>query len=126
MIRAIIAEDDEANLELLAELLEIYGLEILDKVTNGQKAVKAFELHRPDVIFLDVMMPEFDGLYALEHIRKISPFANVIMITADVSDETQNLFDKLQPSAIIHKPYDISTIIHILEQKLELKIKSKE
>ncbi len=126
MIRTIIAEDDEANLELLAELLEIYGVEVLDKVTNGQKAVTAFELQRLDVTFLDVMMPEFDGLYALERIRKISPFANVIMITADVSDETQNLFDKLQPSAVIHKPYDISTIIHTLEQKLELKLKSKE
>ena len=123
-ISAIIAEDDLANLELFAELLELNGLQILEKVTNGKDAVTAFESHRPDVVFLDVMMPDYDGLYALEEIRKIDSNSKIIMVTADTSEETESVFEKFVPSSIIHKPYNVNTILHVLETKLDLKIKN--
>ena len=103
---AIVADDDQSNLELFSELLEINDIKIIDKVTNGKEAIIAFQKLKPDVVFLDIMMPEFDGLYALEEIRKIDPTSIVIMITADTSDETSDRLDKLQPTAIVHKPYD--------------------
>lgn len=121
-ITAIIAEDDLTNLELFAELLELKGIKILKKVSNGKEAVDAFESHRPDVVFLDVMMPDYDGIYALEEIRKIDPNSKIIMVTADTSEETESIFEKLVPSAIIHKPYDLYSIIHTLENKLDLKV----
>lgn len=123
-ITAIVAEDDEANLELFSEILELNEINVLAKVINGKEAVDSFESKKPDVVFLDIMMPDFDGLYALESIRKIDSFAKVIIVTADTSSETEEILKKLQPSAIIHKPYDIPTIIHTLEDKLDLKIQS--
>lgn len=125
-ITAIIAEDDPINLKLFAELLEINGISVVGKVTNGKKAVTSFEELNPDVVFLDVMMPEFDGIYALEQIRKKNPSSKVVMVTADTSEETEELLEKLKPSAVIHKPYEIITILHILENKLELKISSSD
>ena len=125
-ITAIIAEDDPINLKLFAELLEINGISVVGKVTNGKEAVTSFEESNPDVVFLDVMMPEFDGIYALEQIRKKNPSSKVVMVTADTSEETEELLEKLKPSAVIHKPYEIITILHILENKLELKISSSD
>lgn len=125
-ITAIIAEDDPINLKLFAELLEINGISVVGKVTNGKEAVASFEELNPDVVFLDVMMPEFDGIYALEQIRKKNPSSKVVMVTADTSEETEELLEKLKPSAVIHKPYEIITILHILENKLELKISSSD
>lgn len=125
-ITAIIAEDDPINLKLFAELLEINGISVVGKVTNGKEAVTSFEELNPDVVFLDVMMPEFDGIYALEQIRKKNPSSKVVMVTADTSEETEELLEKLKPSAVIHKPYEIITILHILENKLELKISSSD
>ena len=77
MTTAIVADDDQSNLELFSELLEINDIKIIDKVTNGKEAVMAFQKLKPDVVFLDIMMPEFDGLYALEEIRKIDPSLRV-------------------------------------------------
>ena len=124
-VKVILADDEEVNLELFGELLEIIGVKVLDKVTDGKAAVASFESLKPDVVFLDIMMPEYDGLYALENIRKIDSSANVIMITADTSEETEKMLEKLQPSAVVHKPYDMITIIHILEEKLHLKVSTK-
>lgn len=118
---AIIAEDDEVNLKLFSELLELNGIIVLDEITNGKDAVTSFESHNPDIVFLDVMMPDFDGLYALEEIRKVDPYAKIIMVTADTSEETEHLLVKLNPTAVIHKPYDIITLLHILEQEAEFK-----
>ena len=123
---AIVADDDQSNLELFSELLEINDIKIVGKVTNGKEAVIAFQKLKPDVVFLDVMMPEFDGLYALEEIRKIDPSSIVIMITADTSDETSSRLDKLQPTAIVHKPYEMNSVLHFLKLQLELKELSKE
>ena len=125
-ITAIVAEDDEINLRLFSELLELNGIIVLDKIKNGKNAVISFESYNPDVVFLDVMMPEFDGIYALEHIRKKDSSAKVIMVTADTSEETEQLLEKLKPSAVVHKPYDIATILHVLENNLQLEISSKE
>ncbi|KAF6246979.1 response regulator [Nitrosopumilus sp. b3] len=125
-ISCIIAEDDPINLKLFSELLEINGISVLDKVTNGKEAVASFEAFNPDVVFLDVMMPEVDGVYALEQIRKINPSSKVVMVTADTSEETEQLMEKLKPSAVIHKPYEIITLLHILENELELKISSSD
>ena len=126
MTTAIVADDDQSNLQLFSELLEINEIEIISKVTNGKEAVIAFQKLKPDVVFLDIMMPEFDGLYALEEIRKIDPSSIVIMITADTSDETSDRLDKLQPTAIVHKPYEMNSVIHFLKLQLELKELSKE
>jgi CheY-like chemotaxis protein len=126
MTTAIVADDDQPNLELLSELLEINDIKIIDKVQNGKEAVISFQKLKPDVVFLDIMMPEFDGLYALEEIRKIDPSSIVIMITADTSDETSDRLDKLQPTAIVHKPYEMNSVIHFLKLQLELKEISKE
>ena len=123
-ITAIVAEDDEANLELFSEILELNNVTILSKVVNGKEAVESFESQRPDIVFLDIMMPDFDGLYALENIRKIDPSAKVIMVTADTSSESEDILKKLQPNAVIHKPYEVATITHTIEDNLDLKIKS--
>ena len=126
MTTAIVADDDQPNLELLSELLEINNIQIIDKVQNGKEAVISFQKLKPDVVFLDIMMPEFDGLYALEEIRKIDPSSIVIMITADTSDETSDRLDNLQPTAIVHKPYEMNSVLHFLKLQLELKELSKE
>ncbi len=124
-ITAIVADDDEANLELFSELLEINGVNVLNKAKNGKEALVAFQSSKPNVVFLDVMMPEFDGLYALEEIRKIDPLALVMMITADTSNETNERLTQLQPTAVIHKPYEMNTVIHFLNQQLELQKSQK-
>ncbi|WP_299292964.1 PleD family two-component system response regulator [Nitrosopumilus sp.] len=115
MVTAIVVDDDSANLKTLSELLELNGLEILGTCVNGKEAVSMYEDKKPDFIFLDVMMPEFDGLFALEQIRKIDQTTKIIMVTADTTGETESILRKLNVTDVIHKPYDITSILHAIE-----------
>ena len=123
-ITAIVAEDDEANLELFSEILELNNVTILSKVVNGKEFADSFESKKPDIVFLDIMMPDFDGLYVPENIRKIDPSAKVVMVIKLILHLKVKPSKKLQPNAVIHKPYEVSTMFHIIEDKLDLKIQS--
>ena len=65
-------DDNEDIVYSMTELLEIYGIDVVGKGYNGLEAVELFEKFSPDVVLLDLMMPQYDGLYALRKIREIS------------------------------------------------------
>ncbi|PJC49860.1 MAG: response regulator [Nitrosopumilales archaeon CG_4_9_14_0_2_um_filter_34_16] len=114
MIRAIVVDDDKNIVDCFSEFLELRGIHILGKGHDGKEAVDLYVKLRPDVIFLDVLMDRFDGLYALEKIKNIDPDANVIMVTADLTENTHTQMTALKASAIIFKPYEIDAIMKAL------------
>ena len=111
----IVIEDDVDTAELLCEFLEIKGIKVLGKGYDGKVAVELYSKLRPDIVFIDVMMPKFDGFYALEQIRKLDPNAKVIMVTADLTADTSRLLDELKATAVIYKPYEFNHMMTIIE-----------
>lgn len=109
---AIVVDDDKDTVDFFSEYLEIKGIDIIGKGCDGREAVELYVKLRPDVIFLDVMMDKFDGLYALEEIKKIDPDANVIMVTADLREDTYKKINELGASAIIFKPFEMDAVMH--------------
>ena len=101
-------------MNVFSEFLEINGVNVIGQGYDGKEAVDLYVKVRPDVVFLDVMMDKFDGLYALEEIRKIDPDANVIMVTADLSADTYAKMTSLKASAIVFKPFEIDAIMKAL------------
>lgn len=81
MARILIVDDAMFMRSRLRGLLESAGYEVLE-AQNGREAVTAFTEESPDVILMDVTMPEMDGLEALKEIRAQSPEARVIMCSA--------------------------------------------
>jgi DNA-binding response OmpR family regulator len=112
---AIIVDDEPRITQLYSELLELQNLEILGIGQNGNDAVRLFNEHSPDLVFLDVHMPDLNGVDALKQIKKISPTANVIMITADLSEDLEKLLVNNNATAIIFKPFKIQKVMQILE-----------
>ena len=109
--RAIVIDDDKDTLVVFSELLKIKNFEVLETGINGKEAVELFKKHSPQVVFLDYFMPEYDGAYALEQIRKIDPNAVVIVVTGNTEIENNQDFMKLNPNAIIQKPFSIDQLI---------------
>lgn len=68
-IRVLIAEDDTSLMEIMSIQLGKKGFEILS-ATNGRKAIEMTEAEHPDVILLDLLMPENDGFEVLEHLKE--------------------------------------------------------
>jgi CheY-like chemotaxis protein len=116
MLTTIVIDDDIDTVEVFCEYLELKNALVLGKGYNGKDAVELYKKHLPDVVFLDLMMPQYDGIYALENIRKINPLARVIVITADMRRETEEELDKLEPTAVFIKPFNIDKIMQTLSK----------
>lgn len=101
-------------MNVFSEFLEINGVDVIGKGYDGKEAVDLYVKLKPDVVFLDVMMDKFDGLYGLEEIKKIDADANVVMITADLSQDTYVKMTSLKASSIIFKPFEIDAIMNAL------------
>lgn len=121
-ITAIVIDDDKDTVSVLCDFLQIKGIKVIGRGYNGLDAVEIYKKLRPDAVFLDVMMETYDGLYGLEKIREIQPDANVIMVTADMTNDTHDKLVALDASAIIYKPYDINEIMHILNKLSTLRV----
>lgn len=116
MVKAIVVDDDKDTVDVFCDYLAIKNVEVVGKGYNGQDALELFQIYRPDVVFLDLMMPQYDGFYALEKIRKIDPNAKVVVITADLREDTEARLNELKPTEIFIKPYDIKRITQMLER----------
>ncbi|RQW05366.1 MAG: DNA-binding response regulator, partial [Calditrichaeota bacterium] len=81
-MRLLIADDSEILRSRLIEMLNhIPGIEIVGEVENGVDAVVFADRLKPDVIILDIRMPNADGILALESIRRSNSISKIIILT---------------------------------------------
>lgn len=116
MIRAVVIDDDKETLNLFSELLQSNDIEVIGKGYNGQDAVFLYQKLKPDIVFLDAIMPVYDGVYGLKTIREMNPDAVVVITTDKMTLSTQIALNKLKPSAIIREPIDVDEIIKTTNQ----------
>ena len=121
-LTAIVVDDDKVTTQLFADLLKMMDIEVLASGFNGKDAVRLYKKYRPDIVFTDIMMPECDGFYALEEIRKLDPYAKVVAVTADFTNESATRLKELNISAVVYKPFDIQDIKRVLYEKYQIKI----
>ncbi len=80
-IKIVVADDHEVVRSGLANLLKGSGIEIVGEASDGDEAVEKTMKHHPDVVLMDIRMPNRDGLSALEVIRDKIPDARVVMLS---------------------------------------------
>ena len=124
-LTSIVVDDDPNTVEVFSDYLEILGIKVIGRGANGNDAVELYKVLKPDVVFIDIMMPETDGVLAIEMIQMFHKDAKIAAVTADTSDETTEILNKLGVKAIVHKPFDPDTIKHVLKEELCLEIESK-
>ena len=112
MVNCIVIDDDQDIVKVFSELLELIGLDVLARGTDGMDAVKLYEKYRPDLIFVDLVMPKYDGFYAIKNIRVIDPNAKIVVVTGNLMIDESDLLDSLKVIAVIYKPFDM----HIIKQ----------
>ena len=104
-MKALIVEDNALKRFTIRALLEKLGHEVAGEIENGDKAVEAFTALRPDVVFLDIILPGRSGLEILSDIKSMNPAAKVVIITALVQKEMENKLTDNGADAIIYKPF---------------------
>jgi two-component system chemotaxis response regulator CheY/two-component system response regulator (stage 0 sporulation protein A) len=116
MIRAVVVDDDKDTVALFAEIMQSNNIEVVGRGYNGQEAAFLYQKLKPDVIFLDVIMPVYDGIYGITKIREMNPDAVVIITTNQMTINAQIALNKLRPSAVIKEPIDVNEIIKTVNQ----------
>ena len=99
----ILLVDDELDfLNVITARIESWGYEVM-AASSGKQAINMLARKNPDIIVLDYMMPEMDGITTLEEIRKINANVSVIMFTAYPDGRSYSGADKFGVSAFLPK-----------------------
>jgi len=110
MVSCIIVDDDEDFTEMFSDFLINSGLKVYSICSDGKKAVDAYEEYKPDVVFVDLIMPKYDGVYAINNINSKHPDAKIIVVTANKSVDKSYVLDTLNVNQLIFKPFDMHKI----------------
>jgi two-component system, chemotaxis family, chemotaxis protein CheY len=113
----MIVDDSRSMRMYLKQFLTSEKFEIIFEASDGNEAVKAittFEL-KPDIIFVDVEMPEKDGIQTVKEIRPLLPKSKIIMETGNTDPEIVKQLLSLKIDGYIVKPYDRK----VLKDKIE-------
>jgi DNA-binding NarL/FixJ family response regulator len=96
-MRVLIVDDHSLFRDGISSLLQAAGFEVLGGAGNGQEAIEAALRLRPDLILMDVSMPEMDGIEAARQIKAQLPEVKIVMLT--VSDDDRVLIDAVKAGA---------------------------
>ena len=112
----IVVDDDPESAEILSDLLKLRSIDVLGMGYNGKDAIQLYKKHSPDVVIMDLFMPDFDGLYGLENILNLDSNAKVIMLTANSKHESDEKLNNSGVSAIVEKPFDTNNLIRLIDK----------
>jgi CheY-like chemotaxis protein len=116
ILSAMIIDDEIDFVKIFEELLYTLGINVVATAHSGKDAAELYQILEPDVVFLDLLMPEYDGFYALEMIKQASPSSKIIIVTAN--PETEYMME-LKADAFIKKPFgmgEIKKVVNWIEQ----------
>jgi DNA-binding NarL/FixJ family response regulator len=114
-MRVIVVDDDPFARRMIKEALRRAGVIVIAEAHDGRQAVELALFYRPDVILMDVVMPEMDGISATREILKDRPDQLIVMLTS--SEEEEMGFVGLRAGAVGYLSKDLD--VDVLPQALE-------
>ena len=117
MVKVLVVDDAAFMRMRCKKLLTQSGHEVVEAAT-GSQAVDMYQSDKPDLVLLDITMPDMDGLTALKEIRKIDPDARVAMVTA--MGQQSMVVEALKAGAkdFVIKPFDQDRVLAAISKLL--------
>jgi two-component system chemotaxis response regulator CheY len=119
MANKVLIVDDAAFMRMMIkEILTKNGYTVVGEASDGVQAVEKYKELGPDLVTMDITMPEMDGITALKEIRKIDPNARIIMCSA--MGQQAMVIDAIQAGAkdFIVKPFQADRVIEAIKKTL--------
>ncbi len=118
MSKTVLIADDAAFMRMqIKDKLESEGLEVIAEAENGEEAVRKYNSEKPDLVTMDITMPEMDGLEATkEIINNIDSEANIIMVSA--MGQQKMVIDAIETGArdFVVKPFNDKRITEAINK----------
>jgi UDP-3-O-[3-hydroxymyristoyl] N-acetylglucosamine deacetylase len=119
----LIVDDETGILTTLSQILVDEGYRTIT-TTSGEEALHLFREQRPDVVFLDIWLPDWDGLETLQALRDVDPFAMVIMMSGHGTSETAVKAIKMGAHDYLEKPLSYDRTVKAVEEALAARRKA--
>ncbi|MCR5674220.1 MAG: hybrid sensor histidine kinase/response regulator [Lachnospiraceae bacterium] len=120
-VRALIVDDEPMNLVVASSLFSGYGM-ITETADSGKEAIKKFRGSDYDLVFMDHMMPEMDGVEAMKELRRVAEAENrtivIVVLTANVVSGAREMFMREGFDGFIAKPINTADFERVLLQVL--------
>ncbi len=115
MPKILVVDDAMFMRAMLKKLLTEAGFDIAGEAENGRVAVDLYQELKPDLVMMDITMPEMDGLTALKEIVKLDPAAKVVMCTA--LGQERSVMEAMNAGAkdYILKPFNAEKVVEVLK-----------
>lgn len=113
-MKILIADDNDMTRSLLRALLRGHDYDVVGEARNGQSAVELAARLKPDIVCMDVMMPEMNGIEALCQIKSAQPKIDVVMVTGNADADTVQEAIMSGASGFIIKPFNAARVLDAL------------
>ena len=117
----VITDDAIFMRTLLRKIIEQGDdFEVLGEASNGREAIEAAEKYKPDILTLDITMPEMDGIQAVPEIMKVSPHTSIIMVSA--MGQQSMVIEAIKHGAkdFVVKPFEKSRVYQSIKNVLAM------
>ena len=116
--RVLIVDDAAFMRMMIKDILTKNGYDVVGEASDGQQAVEKYKELHPDLVTMDITMPEMDGITALKEIKKINPGSKVIMCSA--MGQQAMVIDAIQAGAkdFIVKPFQADRVLEAISKTL--------
>jgi len=124
-LTAMVVEDEGVANELLSSTFKNFFSDV-SSAFNGKEAIEMFDRLKPDIVFVDIVMPEMDGIELSRRLREMNP--NQIIIVISASNDIQKISESIEigVNSFIQKPIDTKKIIELLSNVTALISKKKK
>ena len=118
MSKILLVDDASFMRMMLKDILTKAGYDPIVEAENGLVAVEKYKEETPDLVIMDITMPEMDGIQAVKEIKKIAPSANIIMCSA--MGQQAMVIESIQAGAkdFIVKPFQPDRVIEAVQKAL--------
>ncbi|MDI3507897.1 MAG: two-component system, chemotaxis family, chemotaxis protein CheY [Clostridiales bacterium] len=117
MAKKVLIVDDAAFMRMMIkDILTKNGYEVSAEAENGLKAVEKYKEDKPDLVIMDITMPEMDGIESVKKIKSMDPNANIIMCSA--MGQQAMVIEAIQAGAkdFIVKPFQADRVIEAVKK----------
>ncbi len=117
--KLLIADDSNIIRNKIARALEAYGLEIVGMAPNGKQALQLFQETRPQVVTMDLTMPEMDGIECIRKLHALDPTVRILVVSALADKATAIQALKEGAQGFLCKPFTADELTEAIGELLD-------
>lgn len=119
MKKVLIVDDTKFMRNILASILKKKDLDVVGEAVNGREAVEKYKQLKPDLVTMDIIMPEVDGIQAVKEIMKIDPKARILMCSA--MGQQALVIEAIQAGAkdFVIKPFQPTRVMEAVDRTFQ-------